>query len=542
MSSAWWNDETDVEVDVSYTYSGETYDSHISQHSLCFPTSSARDELNTCPLPTTSATRTAPTIVHASPPAPPEPVSDPSQRRKDLPYIFRDGAVADDHPFVTEYLRALPPLIRYSPFVASTSATPQALTRWHVMNGGMAEPSQVAGLLGLQVKLHELEAEAVFSLAALKVVSEPKHEAHFAFWGRNVMKRTAEVINRIYFRRNPTLIRSDQCWLGTSETLPIIMSNQDVFVPKTSGTDRNLRNRKPPQAAKPSVGAAGTKRARTEPEGGEAEQRAVPKRTRVSAREAAASTPVLQTRSRARAEKEKSAAVTSSISPTPAPVPTPAPIASSSTTSPPIQPAIITREAKLEEMSALPSSATASTPTLEVDIDVEMDAPPPARPPPSAIAMLPPPVPTRRSTRQANRAAAATPAPAAASDARRSRSTSATKSGRASVETSGSSTAVSEIGTSEDGTVVAEAVPKSKKRKARDDDEQEEKPEPQPARKQRARAPARKRAKTVAATEPEPVVEEPQPEPELEKPAPKAKANTKSAPAKKSGSRKTRKR
>ena len=40
-------------------------------------------------------------------------------------------------------------------------------------------------------------AEAIFALAALKVMNHPRHPAHFAFWGKNILERTAQVVDSV---------------------------------------------------------------------------------------------------------------------------------------------------------------------------------------------------------------------------------------------------------------------------------------------------------------------------------------------------------
>ena len=76
-------------------------------------------------------------------------------------------------------------------------------TWWTFYMTGFARPEGVRTLLGDFV-LSTKEAEVVFALAALHVLSSPKHPAHWAFWGR---KHAGYVLQAVYkISRKSTVI------------------------------------------------------------------------------------------------------------------------------------------------------------------------------------------------------------------------------------------------------------------------------------------------------------------------------------------------
>ena len=62
----------------------------------------------------------------------------------------------------------------------------------------LPSPPPAPRLYGAEVpKLTQAQKEAIFVLAALKVMNHPKHPAHFAFWAKNVLERTAQVVDSV---------------------------------------------------------------------------------------------------------------------------------------------------------------------------------------------------------------------------------------------------------------------------------------------------------------------------------------------------------
>lgn len=149
--------------------------------------------------------------------------------------VLASGQLTDNHPLVNAYIEALGRIVpRHANKPTSSSAStpasaaaslpspdtaappqhaPYQLTHWVAHHAGIAAtltlsnvisqqlqlfPSPAARLYGAEVpKLTQAQKEAIFVLAALKVMNHPKHPAHFAFWAKNVLERTAQVVDSV---------------------------------------------------------------------------------------------------------------------------------------------------------------------------------------------------------------------------------------------------------------------------------------------------------------------------------------------------------
>ena len=149
------------------------------------------------------------------------------------------GQLTENHPLVDTYLEALARVIPREPskVVASstsspvhlgaqllansathsTSATvpaaPRAITFWQAEHAGIASWNTVSNVIRQQFilypdetsRLYEKEVprlttaqqQAIFTLAALKVLNHPTHPAHFAFWAKNNIMRTADTVDAV---------------------------------------------------------------------------------------------------------------------------------------------------------------------------------------------------------------------------------------------------------------------------------------------------------------------------------------------------------
>ncbi|KAI8975836.1 hypothetical protein BD414DRAFT_509774 [Trametes punicea] len=216
--------------------------------------------------------------------------------REVKPGVLASGQWTVDHPFVDAYLAALARLAPKQrpqqppgasmPSTAATSpiVTPQTLPdtyfppsltgisttpahppqreaeklRWQAHHGGIASVHTVAQVItvqyelfpgpgsawyGMQVsQLSEEQKHAVFALAALRVLNHPTHPAHWALWAKNVLQRTAQVVEEV-FQLKPCPIVSHVGWLGLPESMWALQGLQSTFIPPP-----------PPQAEKPKAG------------------------------------------------------------------------------------------------------------------------------------------------------------------------------------------------------------------------------------------------------------------------------------------------
>ncbi|KAI0360900.1 hypothetical protein OH77DRAFT_1392919 [Trametes cingulata] len=222
--------------------------------------------------------------------------------REVQPGVLATGQWTVNHPFVDAYLAALARLAPKQrphqgpgasvPSTAATSpiAAPHALPdahshthaaapvsvpqppsalvyapqndaeklRWRAHHGGIASALTVAQVITVQyelfpgagsawyaaqvARLSEEQKKAVFALAALKVLNHPTHPAHWALWAKNVLRRTAQVVEEV-FHLKPCPIVSHVGWLGLPESVWALQGLQSTFVPPP-----------PPQPEKPKAG------------------------------------------------------------------------------------------------------------------------------------------------------------------------------------------------------------------------------------------------------------------------------------------------
>ncbi|KAH9851338.1 hypothetical protein C2E23DRAFT_886527 [Lenzites betulinus] len=129
--------------------------------------------------------------------------------------------------------------------------------RWRAQQGGIASVCTVAQVITVQYelfpgpgsawyaaqvpRLSEEQKQVVFALAALRVLNHPTHPAHWALWAKNVLRRTAQVVEDV-LQLNPCPIVSPVGWLGLPESIWALHGLQSSFIPP------------PPQPEKPKTG------------------------------------------------------------------------------------------------------------------------------------------------------------------------------------------------------------------------------------------------------------------------------------------------
>ncbi|KAI0656657.1 hypothetical protein C8Q70DRAFT_1046746 [Cubamyces menziesii] len=234
--------------------------------------------------------------------------------REVKPGVLATGQWTLNHPFVDAYLTALarlapkqrphqgpgasvPSTATTSPVSVSqplpdTLATSPALyptpayalqnevekLRWRAHHGGIASVYTVAQVITVQLelfpgpgsawyaaevaRLSEEQKRAVFALAALKVLNHPTHPAHWALWAKNVLRRTAQVVEEV-FQLKPCPIVSHVGWLGLPEGIWALEGLQSTFIPppppqpeKPKAGGMTLRKRKVPNATTSSSSTA----------------------------------------------------------------------------------------------------------------------------------------------------------------------------------------------------------------------------------------------------------------------------------------------
>ncbi|KAL7281094.1 hypothetical protein ACG7TL_004400 [Trametes sanguinea] len=113
------------------------------------------------------------------------------------------------------------PSLTSGPLVVSTPQNEADRLRWRAYHGGIASVHTVAQVITVQYelfpgpgsawyaaqvgRLSEEQKRAVFALAALKVLNHPTHPAHWALWAKNVLRRTAQVVEEIFRTYHPLL-------------------------------------------------------------------------------------------------------------------------------------------------------------------------------------------------------------------------------------------------------------------------------------------------------------------------------------------------
>ncbi|OSD01364.1 hypothetical protein PYCCODRAFT_1445831 [Trametes coccinea BRFM310] len=150
------------------------------------------------------------------------------------------------------------PSLTSGPLVVSTPQNEADRLRWRAYHGGIASVHTVAQVITVQYelfpgpgsawyaaqvgRLSEEQKRAVFALAALKVLNHPTHPAHWALWAKNVLRRTAQVVEEI-FQLKPCPIVSHVGWIGIPESIWALSGLQSTFIPPP-----------PPQPEKPKAG------------------------------------------------------------------------------------------------------------------------------------------------------------------------------------------------------------------------------------------------------------------------------------------------
>lgn len=171
--------------------------------------------------------------------------------RETRPGVLATGHWTANHPLVDAYLAALerlaprqrpqqaprlstsqPPTAAPSPVLAPHAYTDARVSsppathahaygshsederlRWRAQQGGIASVCTVAQVVTVQYelfpgpgsawyaaqvpRLSKEQKQVVFALAALRVLNHPTHPAHWALWAKNVLRRTAEVVEEV---------------------------------------------------------------------------------------------------------------------------------------------------------------------------------------------------------------------------------------------------------------------------------------------------------------------------------------------------------
>ena len=236
-------------MDVPFRFSFERADGSyaLSLSSLMYPTSCARHEAFVRPDPSRpSATSTPPCIDASSPGRSFDKYPLPDMREVS-PGVLASGQLTDNHPLVSTYLDALvrimprvpaPPAASSAssspvsthgqlapaasaavpPHTTAAAAGPGEITHWRAHHAGIASTRTLPAVISQQFqlfpghasrlyageipKLSEIQKQSILALAALKVLNHPTHPAHFALWGKNILQRTAHVVDavlRTYF-------------------------------------------------------------------------------------------------------------------------------------------------------------------------------------------------------------------------------------------------------------------------------------------------------------------------------------------------------
>nr|VWO98983.1 Beta-xylanase (EC [Ganoderma boninense] len=184
------------------------------------------------------------------------------------PGVLASGQLTDNHPLVNAYIEALGRIVpRHANKPTSSSAStpasaaaslpspdsaappqhaPYRLTHWVAHHAGIAATLTVSNVISQQLqlfpspaahlyrsevpKLTQAQKEAIFVLAALKVMNHPKHPAHFAFWAKNVLERTAQVVDSVLQLR-PCPVLSSVGWMGIQENTWALEGLQSLYIP-----------------------------------------------------------------------------------------------------------------------------------------------------------------------------------------------------------------------------------------------------------------------------------------------------------------------
>ncbi|KAI0692369.1 hypothetical protein C8T65DRAFT_77346 [Cerioporus squamosus] len=254
-----------------------------------YPTSDSRHEHYVRPPPSSRSTATPPWS--ASPAVSRSfdkyPLPD---LREVCPGVLATGQLTDNHPLVNTYLEALARLIPRGPakVSASSASTPtstrcptaathsadansgEVVTFWQSEHAGIASWNTVSNVISQQFqlfpgptsrlyaaevpKLTARQQQAIFVLAALKVLNHPTVPVHWAFWARNAITRTADTVEAI-LQLKPCPIQSSVGWIGRTENLWALRGLQSMYIPPEP-KGMTLRRRRAPPATTASADVA----------------------------------------------------------------------------------------------------------------------------------------------------------------------------------------------------------------------------------------------------------------------------------------------
>ncbi|KAI0075139.1 hypothetical protein K474DRAFT_1453531 [Panus rudis PR-1116 ss-1] len=354
-----------------------------------FRLSSARDE----PRALTHAATLSPTSSPSSSPYSIPPGLSPEYNkffydrpREVVPGLLSNGVLTPNHPLVSLYLSRVPRKQNHWIELGSHSSSfflppdPEGQER------EVPTLSQLVSIRGLD--LSEFQDECIFALAALKVFYHARHRAHFSFWGKGVVHRTARRVQKI-LDMDPCPIASPISWVNSHEMVWWVVKNVQSTAFKPSETAPNKRYTTRNAAAGSITGAKPRTRAATAAQAKKGAASPKKKKVQVVLQTAGQSSNVHEgTPDAAEVEKENTTMNVDESAPT------------------------LTKEAKVE-LLADPSSQLApltelalaplsSTSTVQRVSPATRCTPTPSRP---TV-----PLPTRRSARQAQKAGSATPA------------------------------------------------------------------------------------------------------------------------------------
>ncbi|RPD53998.1 hypothetical protein L227DRAFT_567594 [Lentinus tigrinus ALCF2SS1-6] len=209
--------------------------------------------------------------------------------REVCPGVLPTGQLTDNHPLVNTYLEALARIIPRGPskVSASSASTPtcasarfpapathsaganptQVVTYWQSEHAGIASWNTVSNVISQQFqlfpgpasrlyasevpKLTARQQQAIFALAALKVLNHPTIPVHWAFWAKNTTMRTADTVEAI-LQLKPCPVQPAVGWIGKTENLWALRGLQSMYIPPEP-KGMTLRKRRAPPATTPSA-------------------------------------------------------------------------------------------------------------------------------------------------------------------------------------------------------------------------------------------------------------------------------------------------
>ncbi|KAI0644498.1 hypothetical protein C8Q79DRAFT_927632 [Trametes meyenii] len=378
-------------------------------------------------------------------------------------------ATAATSPAVASH--ALPDAHAHAPTYVYAPQSEAEKTRWRAHHGGIASVYTVAQVITVQYelfpgagsawyapqvpRLSEEKRKAVFALAALKVLNHPTHPAHWAMWAKNILRRTAQVVDEV-FQLKPCPIVSHVSWLGLPESIWALQGLQSAYVPPP-----------PPQAEKPKAGSM-TLRKRKAPAASSSSSSALPEEEaplRVSPRKRQRTTRAQAAAAQAQAQQDAAAGASSEAGSMLLDVPPPTSVAGgASSAAKQESPDILGASPALQPLGlplAVPDAASASTgpasrTTARSRSAASMSPSAPRRSERARRKPAQGPVTVSTPSVSTPLSALSTPESSSASlpSQEPSRHSGAKQDGRPRAGSCGSSTAVSESGEASEGTVV----------------------------------------------------------------------------------------